>query len=359
MDSEEIVVAVIGCGYWGPNHVRNLVGMSGAGVRMKTAVDRDPVRRERIGRLYPGVALEADDSGVLEDPEVDAVVISTPVGTHVDLAKAALRAGKHVLVEKPLATNVAGACELVALADDLGLALMVGHTFEYTAAVAYMRSLVASGELGDIAYVRSLRVNLGLYQRDVNVMWDLAPHDISILNYVLGGEPVAVSAIGRGTGTPRHEDIVNLSVEYPGGVLATIIVSWLDPRKVREMTVVGSRKMLVYDDVSATEKIRIFDKGVDGPKEYDSFGDFPFSYRYGDIVIPRLEDGEPLQAELTHFVECVRSGERPRSDGRSGLGVVRVLAAAELSLREDGRRVLLDEGSVSGIDGLRSKRGAA
>jgi len=216
---------------------------------------------------------------------------------------------------------------------------MVGHTFEYTAAVNRIREIVAAGEIGEVLYVRSLRVNLGLFQKDINVLWDLAPHDVSILLYTLQKNPTAVSAVGNAHVTEGVEDVVTLTLHFEPNVMANVIVSWLDPRKVREMTFVGKRKMLVYDDTSPNEKIRIFDKGVEGPSRYDSFGEFQYSYRYGDIVTPMLKEYEPLRSECSHFVECIREGKEPRSSGRVGARVTRLLSAAERSLGEGGVRV--------------------
>jgi predicted dehydrogenase len=308
---------------------------------MVVAADRDPARRQRISELYPMVRVETDASLVFQDPSIDAVVIATPVETHYPLAKQALSLGKHVLVEKPLVTDPDQAEELIYLAETGGRVLMVGHTFEYTAAVNRIREIIASGELGEILYIRSLRVNLGLFQTDINVLWDLAPHDVSILLYVLQMAPTAVMAVGNANINRTIEDVASITIEFDSDVMANIIVSWLDPRKVREMTIVGSKKMLVYDDTSANEKLRIFDKGVDGPKDYESFGEFPYSYRYGDIVTPFLQEHEPLREECAHFLGCIKTGETPRSGGKAGLDVARVLSAAEASLRAGGQRVEL------------------
>ena len=337
--SREVRFGVIGCGYWGPNHIRNLSSLASSGAVMAAAADRDEARRDRVKQLYPHVDVVVEADTVIDDPDIDAVVIATPVGTHYPLAKAALLAGKHVLVEKPFVTSSDHAGELMALAAERDLRVMVGHTFEYTAAVNRIRELVQAGELGDVLYVRSLRVNLGLFQTDVNVLWDLAPHDLSILNYVLGRRAVAVSAVGSANVTEGIEDVVSMSVEFDGGIMCNVIVSWLDPKKVREMTIVGDKKMLVYDDISMTEKIRIFDKGVAGPRDYDSFGDFQYSYRYGDIVTPFLDSHEPLREEAGHFLAAIQHGTTPRSDGASGAAVVDVLEAAQTSLANRGARV--------------------
>lgn len=334
-------IGVLGCGYWGPNHIRNFSALQNVGAVMKVAADTDEKRRSYVRDLYPWVDVVERADEVIADPEVDAVVVATPVGTHFPLAKKALEAGKHVLVEKPFVTKVEQAEELVETAASKGRVLMVGHTFEYTAAVNRIREIVASGEIGEVLYVRSLRVNLGLFQKDINVLWDLAPHDVSILLYTLQKTPDSVAAVGNAHVTQGVEDVVTLTLHFEPNVMATIIVSWLDPRKVREMTFVGNRKMLLYDDTSPNEKIRIFDKGVEGPSHYDSFGEFQYSYRYGDIVTPMLREHEPLRAECTHFVEAIRSGGEPRSSGRVGANVTRILAAAERSLREGGMRIEL------------------
>ncbi len=339
MSEREVRVGVVGCGYWGPNHIRVFSALRGSGARMALAADREAARREHIAGLYPWVRLETEAEGVFDSPDVDAVVIATPVHTHYDFSRRALEAGKHVLVEKPFVTEVEQGEELVELARRKGLVLMAGHTFEYTAAVNRIREMLAEGMLGDVLYVRSERVNLGLFQKDINVLWDLAPHDVSILIYLLQRPPTHVSAVGSAHVTQGVEDVVILTMEFGPEMMANVIVSWLDPRKVRQMTLVGNRKMLVYDDLSANEKIRIYDKGVDGPKHYDSFGEFQYSYRYGDIVTPMLKESEPLRTECEHFIYCIRRGAIPRSSGESGLQVTRVLAAAQRSLRNGSARV--------------------
>lgn len=339
---QRVRVGVIGCGYWGPNHIRNFSSLKGIGADMAVAADRDASRRARIEELHPDVRLVSEADDVLADRDVHAVVIATPVHTHFPLARKALETGKHVLVEKPFVTRIDEAEELVELAREKGLVLMVGHTFEYTAPVNELRRLVSNGDLGEPLYARSQRVNLGLFQKDINVVWDLAPHDVSILLYVLQQMPTWVSATGNAHVTNGIEDVAVLTLQFGERLMANIIVSWLDPRKVRELTIVGNKKMIVYDDLSANEKIRIYDRGVDGPAHWDSFGEFQYAYRYGDIVIPRITETEPLRAECAHFIECIRSGEEPRSSGRVGAQVVRVLAAAEQSLKEGGRRVTVD-----------------
>jgi predicted dehydrogenase len=293
--------------------------------------------------LYPGVEITKDYSMIINDPDIDAVAIATPVHTHYKFASEALYAGKHVFVEKPLTASVEEAESLVALADQRKRKLMVGHTFEYTCAVRKMKEIIDSGELGKIYYINSQRLNLGLFQKDINVVWDLAPHDISIVLYLLGQEPEAVSTMGASHVNPSIEDVAVLTMHFPGDLIAFIQTSWLDPDKIRKMTVVGSRKMMVYDDIQPSEKIRIYDKGVEMPKHYDSFAEFHYSYKYGDIVIPRIEGAEPLRTELSHFVDAIRQDINPLSDGRSGLRVVKILEAAQQSLELENNRVLIGE----------------
>jgi predicted dehydrogenase len=268
---------------------------------------------------------------------VDAVVVATPVSTHGRIVREALEHGKHVLVEKPIAASSAEAAELVNLARERGLVLMVGHTFLYHPAVRALRDIVRSGELGDLYYVHSQRLNLGLFQHDVNVIWDLAPHDISILSYVIGAEPLAAAARGEAYVRRGIEDIAFVDLLFPNRVRAAVHVSWLDPNKVRRTTIVGSRKMVVWDDVEMLEKIRIYDTGVDPLPHTDDFGEFHLSYRYGNITIPHLPATEPLRVECEHFVDCIRTGTTPLTDGQNGLDVVRVLEAATRSLKDAGK----------------------
>jgi len=355
-DSDQVSVGLIGFGYWGPNLARNLAALRTSGVDLVAIADLDPANAMRAQGLYPMAVVSESADAIILDPTIDAVVIATPTETHYELSRRALEAGKSVLVEKPLGATVEEAETLQSLAEERGLVLMVGHVFEYTEAVRHIKEAVDSGDLGDVLYIRSLRVNLGIYQRTINVLWDLAPHDVSIINYVLGSAPRAVSAVGRSHITSGVPDIVDLNLYYGDNTLATVVVSWLDPRKIREMTVIGSRKMLVYDDVSATEKIRVYDKGVDGPSQYDSFGDFHYSYRYGDIVSPLLDLSEPLRAECEHFIDCVRHRKQPRSGGASGVRVVKSLAAAQVSLDAAGEVVTLDDPRLAEVSATISAR---
>jgi len=339
-------VALIGPGYWGPNLARNLAVTPGA--RLHTLCDLREERLKEIGRSHPGVKLETDFEKVLADPEVAAVVIATPVATHFELALSALKAKKHVLVEKPLAKSSAECRTLVALAAELGLTLMVGHVFLYNAAVRQVKAYIDSGELGDVYYVCSQRLNLGIVRQDVNALWNFAPHDVSILNYWLGARPTGVSTRGFSYLQPGVEDVVFMTIDYPGGIGANVHISWLDPRKVRAMTVVGSKKMVVYNDVDADAPLMIYDKGItrrslDGtvPATPGTFGDFHFLTRAGDIVIPRFDQSEPLRAECRHFIDCIAEGKTPVSNGLEALRVVEVLEAAQASLAKSGAWVEL------------------
>lgn len=330
-----VKVGVIGAGYWGPKLVRNFQEIPDAGMAMVCDLQED--RLTHIKELYPAVRLTKDYREVLTS-DVDAVAIATPIPTHHQLAKEALLEGKHVLVEKPLTANSEQAEELVELATQTGLTLMVGHTFEYNPAVEYLRRLVASGEMGRIYYINATRVNLGIFQPDINVVWDLAPHDVSILLFILGMLPVNVSARGGAYVQRRIHDVAYLTLQFPNEILADVRVSWLDPCKIRRITVVGSKKMVVYDDVEPTEKIKLYDKGVDVPPYSDTLEEFHLSYRYGDITTPAIPNAEPLRLECEHFLHCIRTGEKPRSDGQDGLEVVRILEAATRSLLNGGMR---------------------
>jgi predicted dehydrogenase len=335
-------IAVVGCGYWGSKHVRVLQGMDN--VEEVVLVDSTESRLLSLARSYKTAPCSTALRPVL--PDVDAVVVATPPSSHVAVALEAIEAGKHVLVEKPLAPTTAGARQLIAAASDAGVTLMVGHTFEYNPAVQKLRELVQSQQLGELFYIDSARLNLGLYQNDVNVIFDLGPHDVSIINHVLGRKPVAAQAWAARHAHRRFEDVAYLRLFYDHffdgrGLSANIHVSWLDPCKVRRVTAVGSKKMAVYDDLAADERIRVLDKGVCLPPDGDNLTP-PMSYRYGDIVVPFVSPDEPLALQDRHFFDCIASGARPLTDGANGLAVVEALEAAELS-RRLGRPVLLDE----------------
>jgi len=336
MSDRPLCVALVGHGYWGPNLLRNYFGLPG--VEVKYVCDtREPALAE-VGRRYPGIATVTDLGVVLADPAVDAVVVATPISTHFALAKAVLEAGKHVFVEKPMTADTAQARELVALAAARKLTLMVGHTFVFSPPVRKVKELIDAGELGEIYFVTTQRVNLGLHQKDTSVIWDLAPHDLSILYYWLGEAASAVSVNGRGCIVPDIPDVAFINLKFPSGVVAEIQASWLSPVKLRRTIVVGSKKMLMYDDTENVEKVKIFDHGVDF-KDPDGFGEFQLSYRTGDIVAPKISGVEPLFLEAEHFVQCVRSGQKPVTGGEVGLQVVASLQAAQDSLDGGGREM--------------------
>jgi predicted dehydrogenase len=339
-------VALIGVGYWGPNVARAMSEVHGA--HLHTICDADPGRLDRMRRLYPATAFVTDFEAVLANDAIDAVIIATPVSMHHRMARMALVAGKHVLVEKPLAATSADCEDLLRTATERAATLMVGHVFLYNAAVRKVKDYIDSGELGDVRYIYSQRLNLGQVRQDVNALWNFGPHDVSILGYWLDGLPSRVIARGYSYVQPGIEDVVFMTLDYQGEVGANVHISWLDPLKVRRMTVVGSEKMVVYDDVSADARIMVYDKGVsrtargvpDGAAEslgrYETFGEFQLLLRAGDVLIPKVDFGEPLRLECQHFVDCIQTGERPLTDGRNGLDVVRVLEAAQRSLEAGG-----------------------
>jgi len=336
-------VCVIGSGYWGPNLVRNLDSLPG-----KPLYGVSDLREERLAyikHVYPHVAVSQDYRTFLDDETVTAAVIATPAHSHFQLAREFLLRGKHTLVEKPLAMTAAQCRELIHIARQNDRVLMVGHTFEYSPAVARLKEMVQSGDLGDIYYIYSNRLNLGQIRQDVNVLWNLAPHDISIILSLLQQEPMVASAKGYSFLQEGIEDVVFLSLDFPGGTGAHIHVSWLDPGKVRRMTVVGSKKMVVYDDTNSEAPLQIYDKGVtrngiprDAPA-FESFGEFQLLLRAGDVHIPMIPATEPLRDECAHFIDCIANGTRCRSDGLAGLRVVKVLEAAQHSLRHGSMAV--------------------
>jgi len=319
-------VGVIGCGYWGPNLIRNFMQLNDTTV-IRVA-DLDEKRLSGIKQNYRSIETTTNYREVVDDPLIDIVVVATPVRTHYRFASEALGAGKHVFVEKPMTASTKEAEDLVRIAQENKRTLMVGHTFLYTEAVKKMKSVIESGELGKIYYINAQRLNLGLFQKDINVTWDLATHDISIILYLLGREPERTQFQGQAHINPAIEDVAILTMYFPDNVVAFVQSSWLDPDKIRKITVVGSKKMMVFDDIQPTEKIRIYDKGVEGPEHYNTFAEFAYSYKYGDIVIPKIGGAEPLRAELSHFVECVKNATTPISDGVNGLQVVRILEQA-------------------------------
>jgi predicted dehydrogenase len=332
-------IAVVGLGYWGPNLVRNFHDVCLADMRV--ICDQRPEQLEAVGRRYPAVRQTTSFEDVLADDSIDAVAIATPVGTHFDLAARALDAGKHVFVEKPLAASTAEAEKLLLSARSRGLVLMPGHTFLYSPPVNVVRDLIQSGELGEVYFVSTSRVNLGLHQPDVSVAWDLGPHDFSILRYWLEETPAWVSALSRGCIFPAMPDVAFINMEFPSSTIAHVELSWLAPSKLRRTTVVGSRKMVVYDDTS-TEPVRVFDSGA-MPKDPATFGEYKMTYRTGDIISPRIDALEPLNVELADFCSAIVHGTPLRSSAEVGVDVVRMIEAVELSLAERGARIDVSE----------------
>jgi predicted dehydrogenase len=335
-------IAVVGLGYWGPNLLRNLHEMPC--VETLTACDLRVDRLEAIRRRYPAVRTTTSYDDVLGDDDVDAVLVATPVSSHHPLASAALRAGKHVFIEKPLAASCAEAESLIDLADAGGLVLMPGHTFLYSPPVMMIRSLIEAGELGEIYFVSTSRVNLGLHQPDVSVAWDLGPHDFSMLRYWLDETPGHVSAVARGCIIPTIPDVAFIDLEYASGTLAHVELSWLAPSKLRRTTIVGARKMVVYDDTSS-EPVRVFDSGA-VLRDPATFGEYTLTYRTGDILSPHVEAAEPLYRELEDFCSAIREGTVPRSSAALGLDVVRTIEAVDASLDSLGARVPISVSSA-------------
>jgi len=331
-------VGLIGFGYWGPNLARNI--SETAGLQLAAVVDARPERLELATRRYSGAVPLTDPAALLDRPDIDAVVIATPMSTHVDLAKAAIERGKHVLVEKPLAPTAREAEMLGELAARAGVCLMVDHTFVYTGAVRKIRSLVDAGELGAMLYLDSVRVNLGLFQHDSNVVWDLAPHDLAIVDYLIKEKPVAVSASGSGPAGYHHESIAYITLHFASGFLAHLHVNWLAPVKIRRMLIGGAQKMLTYDDMEPSEKVRVYDKGVAfDPSDDEQRRRLLVSYRSGDMYAPNLDRQEALQLLTREFADAIRQKRAPLTDAASGARVVRLLEAAEQSLRAEGRRI--------------------
>jgi len=331
-------VAVVGCGYWGPNVVRNFstIGRS----ELRFVCDRDPARLEPLRALYPTVRTTTDFAEVLASPDVDAVAICTPVHTHASLAERSLDAGKHTLVEKPLTHSVETAKRLVQKSEELGLVLQVDHTFVYSPAIRAIRDMLDAGELGDLLYLDSVRINLGLIQSDVSVVWDLAAHDVSIINHLVDIEPVSVAAVGS-SHYGNFENLAYVTLTYPNSLIAHIHVNWLAPVKLRSTIVGGTKKMIVYDDLSPSDKIRVYDRGVSvnggAPDRQQALVD----YRLGSMTAPYVKKAEPLRSVCEDFIDAIENRRTPLSDGRAGLNVVRVLAAAEDSLRKKGQPVSL------------------
>jgi len=338
---EKIKVGVVGCGYWGPNLIRNL--RQSPDCHLKMVCDKSQKRLSHMQRLHPDVAVTHHFEEMLNGADLDAMVIATPVGLHYEMARASLSAGKHVFIEKPMARTEAEAEELVAFAEHQGLVIMVGHTFLFSPAVRRMKEIVDAGDIGEVQYIAARRLNLGLFQKDINVAWDLAPHDISIVLHLLDELPVSVSCQGSSHVTRGIEDVTMMHLSFPKNRCAFIHNSWLDPKKVRQMTVVGSQRMIVYDDTEPLEKLKIYDARVEVPPHYDTFAEFTYSYHYGDAYVPYIKQDEPLKLECQHFLECIRDRCTPITGGRHGLDVVRILEAAGESLRQQGASVPLGD----------------
>ncbi len=329
-----INVGVIGCGYWGPNLIRNFVDNDSA--RLQWICDVDERRLAKMSRRYPFAQTTTDYQKLVNDSDLDAVAVVTPVATHFTIASELLRAGKHVLLEKPLAANVEQAEQLIELAEQNSRILMVDHTFVYTGAVRKMKEIVASGELGELLYFDSVRINLGLFQRDINVLWDLAPHDLSIMDYLIARQPEGLSAIGSCHIEAGIENIAYLITKFPDDFIAHFHFNWLAPVKIRHTLIAGSSKMILYDDIEPTEKVRVYDKGVtvgDREADYQTL----VSYRTGDVWAPKLDTTEALRYVVAEFIDSIRAGRPPLTDGHAGLRVVRLLEAAQKSIKCGGQ----------------------
>jgi predicted dehydrogenase len=335
----KISVGVVGCGYWGPNLIRNFAALREAS--LVAVCDLNAEKLASQVSAYPGVRGFTSLSSMLSEVDLDAVVVATAAHTHYHIAKEVLLKGKHVFVEKPLTLSSSEAAELVKLAQSRGLILMVGHLLKYHPGLAMVKQYVDSGELGEIRYLYSQRVNLGIVRSEENALWSLAPHDIAVMCYLVGSEPEEVSANGAAYLQPGIEDVVFATIKFCNGVMANLHVSWLDPHKIRKLTVVGSRKMVVFDDMSPSQKVILYDKGVD---QHGTVG-YPdsLSIRSGDIFVPQIETTEPLKLECQHFLDCIKRGQTPLSDGLDGLRVVKILEAADRSLKSGGKPVPIDD----------------
>ncbi|MAG08703.1 oxidoreductase [Candidatus Woesearchaeota archaeon] len=336
-----IKVGVIGYGYWGPNLARNFSQIDST--ELYYVSDLDSSKTDQVKKIYPNVKTSADYKDILNDPDVDAIVIAVPVAKHFEIAKEGLLHGKNVLIEKPMTASVKEAEELVELAKSKNKVLMVDHTFEYELAIDRVKEIIESGELGDIFYFRADWLNLGLLQPDVNVIWDLATHIVSIISYVSKMEPVSLSANASAFIRGEIPEVANIHLKYPKGITAYIMVSWLEPRKTRSITIAGSKKMLVYDLTNEEEKIKIYDKGVDLAGNIDNVRELKVNYRYGDIYSPNVKKVEPLSSMCSHFADCIADKKEPRSSGLSGLNVVRILEASQKSLDNGGKEVILKD----------------
>jgi len=331
-------VAVIGAGYWGPNLIRNFASLDE--VEGVIACDRDSNRLAKMRKMFPGIETCSDENDAILNPEVAAVAIATPVSTHFDIARRAIEAGKHCFIEKPMTASVAEGEELIGLATKKQVTLFVDHTFVYTGAVRKMKEIIESGRLGDIYYFDSVRINLGLFQHDVNVIWDLAPHDLSIMDYLLSEKPVAVSANGSCHIGNELEDIAYLTLEFNDNLIAHFHVNWLAPMKIRKTLIGGTKSMIIYDDTETSEKVKVYDKGIDVTSREGVYNTL-VQYRTGDMLSPKLDQEEALAVATRHFLDCILNNRTPITDGQAGLNVVRVLEASAVSVKNRGRLVEL------------------
>lgn len=334
-----IKLGIVGYGYWGPNLARNFSSASNA--HLSAVCDLNSVRLDHLRKIHPNTKSYSDLDHMLSEADLDAVVVATPPRSHHALATACLLAGKHVLIEKPMACSSKDCEDLITVAGSRKLILMVGHTYLYSSAVSKITQIIQSGDIGEICYINCQRRNLGIFRQDINVAWDLAPHDLSVILHVMGEMPQIVNCQGNAHINPESEDVTNLSLTFCGNRFATIQSSWLEPKKVRQMTFVGTRKMILYDDLEPLDKIRIHDVRVGRPSHYDSFSDFNYAYHYGDCHIPHIEQREPLIRMCHHFLECIMAGSQPDSCGVHGLDVVRILEACEISLKAHGGPVTI------------------
>ena len=347
--SDHLSVGVVGCGYWGPNLIRSFNSLPGCTVQ--AVCDTRPERLDHMKSLYPEVETNTSFNWLLNGPNLDAIAIAAPLPLHYDLASQCIDASKHTFIEKPMASSSHQCQELTGAAADKSLSLMVGHTFLYSAAVRKMKEIIDAGDIGKIRYISSRRLNLGILRSDLNVVWDLAPHDISIIMYLMNELPDSVNCQGQANLNKDVADVATLTMNFPSGVFATIQNSWLDPRKVREMTIVGEKRMIVYDDLEPVQKIKIYDQRVESPPHYDTFTDFHYSYHYGDMYAPHIQLEEPLRVECNHFLDCIRGGSRPLTWGGNGKALVQILEAASESLAREGGRVTISDNTAKDIFG--------
>jgi len=338
-----IKIGIIGCGYWGPNIIRNFYETDGTEVAI--CCDLNPDRLDFIEKRYPSIKITEKYLDVLKDPRIDAVAIATPVSTHFALAKEALSHNKHVFVEKPICSTSLQAASLIDFSNKKKKVLMVGHVFEYTAAVNKIKEIIESGEIGNVFYFNAWRVNLGIFQHDINVIWDLASHDISILYYILKEKPLSLNATGISHVKSGMENIAYITLHFKSNLIAHIHVNWLSPVKIRQIVIGGDKKMIIYDDIEPSEKVKIYDKGITikNKNQEDTLkAELQIEYRSGDVYLPKLEPTEALRVECRHFLDCILNKRTPRSDGESGLRVVKTLEAAQRSLENHGRKEKID-----------------